>query len=351
MSRFFFFLFILSAQNLSAQGFSKPESVDCDTLTNTWYVGNVTTHEILKGSPGGPWVSFASNINNGPYGIEVVGNRLYACNGGQIRGYQLSDGAQVFSINTGATFLNGITHDSAGFLYATDFSAKKIYKIDPAAADSWVFVGATAVTPNGIIFDQMENRLVFVSWGSNAKIMGVSLLDSAVTTLKTTSFSNIDGIASDRLGRFYVAHWGGNAVHRYDHDFSTAAVSITTGLSSPADIYYNVKTDTLAIPNSGNNTVKFIGLAPLSAIEEQTEPQHFKVFPNPAKGFFQVEVDQDKYPIEVQLQDITGKIVIQKIQIAVQGLLTLDVSQLPRGIYTYLIRGEQGTSVGKMILE
>jgi hypothetical protein len=30
-------------------------------------------------------------------------------------------------------------------------------------------------------------------------------------------------------------------------------------MSNPADIYYNRTTDTLAIPNSGNNTVVFVG--------------------------------------------------------------------------------------------
>ena len=40
-------------------------------------------------------------------------------------------------------------------------------------------------------------------------------------------------------------------------------MNVATGMSSPADIYYNTNSDTLAIPNSGNNTVSFIGFSPI----------------------------------------------------------------------------------------
>ena len=42
------------------------------------------------------------------------------------------DGAQSFSLNLSASFLNGLTTDGTNYLFATDFSAKKIYRICPA---------------------------------------------------------------------------------------------------------------------------------------------------------------------------------------------------------------------------
>jgi hypothetical protein len=334
-------VFILLCSNfLTAQTLNGPESVDFDTLTNTWYVGNTGSGKIMKRTATGTWANFINNISAGPYGIEVVNDRIYACSGAKVRGFNLSDGSPVFTVTTGATFLNGLTHDDNGNLYATDFSGKKIYKINVASASAWVYASTPSVTPNGIIFDKNENRLVFVTWGSNAKIMGVSMADSTLTTLKSTNFSNIDGIAMDGLGRFYVAHWGGSAVHRYEHDFVQAPTSVVSGLNQPADIYYNLKSDTLAIPNAGNNTVKFVNLAPVSSISLVEKSQiSIQISPNPANEFLILEtiIPTDD---NVEILQVTNNIG-QKMQCPIEQIgknWMVRVQHLPIGIYNLTLR-------------
>jgi hypothetical protein len=69
-----------------------------------------------------------------------------------------------------------------------------------------------------------------------------------------------DGIASDLNGNYYVSSWsGGNKITRFSNNFTTSTAVVTTGLSNPADIFYNVLTDTLGVPNSGsgNNTAYY----------------------------------------------------------------------------------------------
>src|SRR6185436_20506026 len=76
----------------------------------------------------------------------------------------------------------------------------------------------------------------------------------------TTTLSNDDGIAMDSQGRFYISVWGTQSIYMLDSAFADPPLQVITGLSSPADIYYNLNNDTLGVPNSGNNTVKFYNM-------------------------------------------------------------------------------------------
>jgi hypothetical protein len=324
-----------------------PESVDCDTLTNTWYVGNTGSGKILRRSlPATAWQDFASGMSSGPHGIEVLGDRVYACSGGAIRGFQLSDGASVFTKATGATFLNGLTHDDLGNLYATDFSAKKIYKINPDSNTSSVFVANTTSTPNGIIFDKANNRLVYVSWGGSAKIYAVSLADSSTTLLKTTSLSNIDGVAMDKEGRVYVASWGANALHRFNADLSGSPTLIASGLNSPADIFYNLRTDTIGIPNSGNNTVKFVGTAPTSATAEAAGTVSLMIFPNPATDWLAVALPAEMAASEAAptIHASTGQRMAARVLAQDKEKIVVDIADFPPGLYRISMQVSEGKS-------
>ena len=115
-------------------------------------------------------------------------------------------------------------------------------------------------SPNGICYDQANNRLVFVNWGSNAPIKALSLSDSLVSTLANTNLGNCDGIVWNGLDTWYVTAWTGQKVMKFDANFAAGPILVANALSSPADIDYNEEGDTLAIPNSGNNTLTFIGL-------------------------------------------------------------------------------------------
>ncbi|MBK8424968.1 MAG: hypothetical protein IPL27_02830 [Lewinellaceae bacterium] len=104
----------------------RAESVDCDTLTGNWYVGNTGSKKILRRTPQGVLQEFLSGFSSGPYGIEVVGDRIYACDGNKIKGFSLADGSPVFSITTNASFLNGITHDERCVVCKRFFRKKSI---------------------------------------------------------------------------------------------------------------------------------------------------------------------------------------------------------------------------------
>jgi len=58
-----------------------------------------------------------------------------------------------------------LPHDNAGNLIVTDFTAKVIYKLNIAAETSSSIASNLVQSPNGIIFDEANNRCVFVNWG------------------------------------------------------------------------------------------------------------------------------------------------------------------------------------------
>lgn len=346
-------LFFLLPALVFCQSYNGPESVEGDTLTGNYYVSNTGSKKILRRLPNGDLEDFATGISNGPYGLELVGGVLYACNGGEVRGFSVVDGSQVFSVQTGATFLNGITHDDGGSLYATDFSGKKIYKINIAAQTSEVFVAQTGSTPNGILFDAANDRLVFVTWGGSAKIIAVSLADASLTTLLTTTLSNIDGVAMDGAGNIYVASWGANAVHRFEPTFTEAPELVVPGLNKPADIYYNLQTDTLAIPNSGNNTVSFafFGEEPPSAAKEALAGMELELFPNPATEYLTLSVGQAEWlqTASFQLYGMDGsKTPVFPIKVEGQQAI-FNMANLPKGNYMLQVNAGYGVDVRQFV--
>jgi sugar lactone lactonase YvrE len=332
--------------SLSAQVFNSPESVEYDAVGNRWFTSQHGSGDIFVYSPGSSTIiPFATGCTS-PNGIEILGSVLYACDGGRIKGFDLTTGAQVFNLNLSATFLNGLTTDGSTYLFATDFSAKKIYRICPATSTFNVMC-TTVKTPNGIIYDGANNRCVFVTWGSNAPIQAMSLGDSTVTTLLTTTLGNCDGITQDAAGYWYVTAWTGNKLCRVDPTFSTAPVSVMTGLSSPADIDINSANDSIGIPNSGTtNNVVYYTLP--TSVQAENTPEEGSLFPVPAAESFKFVI---KTPVQngvAEIYDMTGKLVRRE---EFSGT-TKEVGRenIPYGPYMVIIReGENKFFEGKII--
>ena len=264
MRNFLLAVLLVCTGNLFAQNFSGPESVEWDSANTRWLISNTTSHAILARTQSGTLSTFVANTTSGPHGIEILGNVLYACCGSSIKGYDLTTGMQVFNINLGAAFLNGLTTDGDSVLYATDFSNKDIFRINPSTNQFYVMSNNTVTTPNGIIYDGDNNRCIFVGWGTNAPVKAIDLTTNAITTITATTLGNCDGITRDHLGYYYVTAWGNQRMNRFINNFTGGSTPFNSfTLNNPADIDCKFGTiDTVGIPNAGNNTCTFIPLAP-----------------------------------------------------------------------------------------
>ena len=295
---------IFSFQIGKSQSFSAPESVEFDSLNQRWIVGQNGSGKINILQPSSnTLLAFATGIPSGPHGIEILGNTVYACDGTTIKGFDLSSGTQTFNLSiTGSTFLNGLTTDGTNYLFATDFSGKKIFRIHPAS-NQFNLMKTITKTPNGIYYDGPNNRCVFVTWGTNAEIQSMSLSDSSITSLKVTTLGSFDGITKDQQGNWYFTAWSNNALNRIDPAFSTTPVAVKTGLSSPADIDINSAGDSIGIPNSGNaNNVVFYVIPNTSSISNYDNSESAKIFPVPSTN----------QPVNILLEKaiVNGKLIL-----------------------------------------
>jgi len=313
-----------------AQNYQSAESVEYDASQNRWLVSN--GNNILQRTSDGT-LSFFGN-GTGSHGMEVMGDYVFACSdGNKINGYELSTANEVMSLTiTGAGFLNGLTNDGNGILYATDFSNKRIIKIDVSDIANPTFetlINNTGATPNGIIYDGDNNRLLWVEWNSNAAINAVNLADNSMSEVQTTSLGNIDGIDEDNDQNYYISSWGPARISKLDKDFMNPIETITTPfLSNPADIGYSKVTDTLAIPMGNNVIYVDLGEEDPNAVNELVLGDFgMIIFPNP--------VSQSSY---IQFE-------LEKRQTA-----TLTVYTMQGQVIARLMNGEQASGMHKVVL-
>lgn len=302
-----FLLFILSINSFSQ--YTSPESVVYDSVYNRWLVTN--SGGVIKQRTADGNVTDFAPAGSGTHGIRIYNGVAYACMGQTIKGYQLSNGSQVFSVTlSGSSFLNGMGISSSGIAYISDFTGQKIYKLNLNTQAWWVYVPTAGGQPNGVYVDQPRNRLLVCYWGSNAPVKQVSLADSSITTLTNTGYSNCDGIYADKYDNIYISSWSPSPakIIRYDINFTLpVAIVVNSGLSNPADIFIKKSGDTLAVPNSGSNQLTFHNIGNISGIQQVNNltPAEFKIsgiYPNPfnpetritfslpAKGFTSLKI-------------------------------------------------------------
>ena len=349
-SSLIYLLLLTFSAGVNAQSFSGPESVEYDPINNRYIVSNTSSGNLQSVIPGNAPTLFTANVS-APYGLVVVDSTVYVNDNGSVLGFNLVTGLQTFTANVNGSFLNGICADTSGHLYTTDFSAKKIYKVNIADGTSNVFVNATTKTPNGILFDAANNRLIYCTWGSAVQIKAVSLVDSSQTILKTTTLSNDDGIAMDAQGRIYISIWGTQSIYMLDAGFVNDPVQVITGLSSPADICYNTLNDTLGIPNSGNNTVVFYNMGYILGMNNSLTPSaDFMKTGSDGNGVFVQWALTDKGKASLEIFTLRGSLVSCE-NVNVNGKYFIENGTLKTGIYFARLTAGEKEFVEKFFVE
>lgn len=343
-----------------SQAYNSPESIEFDYANNRWFIANNGGNNILaRNSATGARTVFVATgfAGGGPHGLEIVGDTLYACAGASIRAYNINTAALVFSqAITGASFLNGITHDASGNLFITDYSNNRIFRFNTNTRQYNTFVSSGLSSPNGIIYDQANNRCVFVQW--TGAIRAVALNDSTVSTLVASSgLSSVDGITRDGAGNYFLSSWSPTRITRYTSTFTTPTTVVSTGLGNPADIFYNVLTDTLGVPNSSagvnNTTYHYFGTT-TSINESLTDAFQFSVSPNPIAKTAEIKYQiAETGNVKIEMFDITGKMVktiVNENQSKGPHSITFDKSSFSAGNYFFTISNGSATETKKIVI-
>jgi hypothetical protein len=347
MKKILFCVFALTASLSQAQSLTAIEGVEYDPTNQIFLVGN-GNNVVRMHSDAVPQGTLGAAKSN--YGMEVMNGVLFSIVGTAIKGYDVTTGAQVMTHTlTGASFLNGMASNGTDKLWVSDFSAKKIYELNVAnlaAPTSSIVVANTTSTPNGLTYDAANNRLVMVSWGANASIKAIDLATYTLSVITTTNLGNCDGVDHDSYGNYYVSSWSPNAITKFSNDFTTTStVTVTGGVSSAADICYAEEIDTLAIPCTGNNVVKFVGFNPSFVVEGNTSEFQAYGYPTEVKDMFTVGFDLPQaVDVNIRLFDVNGRLVNEVIhQTFPQGNHQVVLTELPSDSGIYFVQVWAGT--------
>jgi hypothetical protein len=290
--------------------------------------------------------------------MTIVDNILYVADISGLVKFDLTTDQKIGTIlSPGMIYLKDITADTSGYLYITDRSAGKIFRIK-VSDNSFTIVASNINIPSGILFDARNNRVLFCQFTFHAPIKQIDLNDLSITTVLTTSFTNLDGLTIDGNGNIYVSCWEDNAIYRYDNMLSLPAELISSGHNGPADIFYNQLENVLAVPNFYSDTVDFKPVTPIGADEDYEQiPSTFTLWQNYPNPFNPSTVIKYSLPAEsyesIKLYDITGKEVsslVNELQPAGEHRITFDGSSYTSGIYLLRMTTGNFSSTIKMSL-
>ena len=344
----YLFIHSLSAQNL----LNNPESVVFDSLNNRYLVSNWGDGAIVQIDTIGVQSYFTTALQNlfNLAGMYIFGDTLLVAAGNApgagILGFNINDADSLFYIPIPEIGLpNDITSDSQGDIYVTDYWGDKLYKIVNHIPSIFVVQGILH-DPNGILYDQQNNRLLVLSvTGSGSPILAVGIEDSSVSTVVLTQLMGTDGITEDKAGRIYVSEWTNDKIYRYENTFSNPPEIFSIGHNDPADIYFDRINDLIVVPNFSSHSVDFIPVDP-SQVDMNQKPSlnQYKLmqnFPNPfnpgTKISFQIPV-QDF--ITLKIYDSLGnelETLVNEEKPAGKYELNFNATALASGMYFYRI--------------
>ena len=237
---------------------------------------------------------------NSPKGLVIVNNILYCTDVNTVRGFNLEDSVQVFQVDVpGSSFLNDITSDNAN-LYISDSNTNTIFKIDIASGNvKEIYKDNGLIKPNGVYFDEKQNRLLICSFRQASPIQALDLKLNRLFTLSPVTLNQLDGIVLDKDGNCFVSSWADDAVYKFDPGFNDEPEMFSNGHFGPADIFYSPEFNLIAIPNFKSNSIDLIEIGD-NSIEGEMNPYEIKVFPNPTTGGFYISYNL-KTPERVEI--------------------------------------------------
>ena len=314
--------------------YNNPESAVYDPTRDCYFVSNKGDGKIIKVDVNNTSTKSVLNSDlTSVRGLCIMGNTLVAAADEGVVFIALPAGTVLQTVAIpGMGFLNDVTWDDTQYVYVSDAQTGMIYKINK---DDYTYstLATGLSSPNGLYYDGANNRLINVPMITNAPILAISLSDGAVTTLKTTTLSNPDGIARNMLGEWYISYWGVNTsanigtIHKFASDFSGDPLEVSSPHAGPADIFFRTLTATgkvidaedakantgvLVIPNFNGNTVNFLSLTNLSNYESEVYIPHYvslkQNYPNPFNPITTINYQLlNQSDVVITIYDISGR--------------------------------------------
>lgn len=277
-----FFFLVHTAQAFEVSGLATPESFIADPDTGDYYISNINGSPNEKDNNGfitkldknGKVIplKFIEGGRGGvtlhaPKGLSLIGSVLYATDVDTVRGFDKESGRPLHNIDLkgmGALFLNDLTKDDQGNLYASDttvFADPKapgtIFKIDTKNQNkATILIRDPALgPPNGLVVHPKTKLLLANTWGAG-RILEIAKDGKIRTFMEDAGWKDLDGLDYDSMGNLYVSSFTGGTIYRIAPDLKVE--SVKSGLTTPADINLDRKGNMILVPSFNGNSAMTI---------------------------------------------------------------------------------------------
>ena len=192
-----------------------PESVLYDLKGKVLYVANIVgKSDSLDGDGFISKVSLDGKIENlkwttglnAPKGMGIYKNRLYVTDVYRLIAINLSNGQaeQTWDATDKKAFLNDVTIDKDGTVYASDSRNSKIYRLKDSKWEIWMD-GGDLNNPNGLL--AVGTKKMMIGSTKIGALQSVDVETKAITKI-ADGMGNTDGIVA--VGKdFIVSDWSG----------------------------------------------------------------------------------------------------------------------------------------------
>jgi hypothetical protein len=244
-----------------------------------------------------------------------------------------------------------IVHHSAGGNNATDFAqVVQSYWDLHVNTNGWDDIGYNwLIDPNGVIYEGRGSGILGAHFSCmNQQTAGICMVGNfSALTPSDTAFASLKQLLawescdknvvltdtsvhpSSQLNLPHVS------AHR-DGNLSTAPNSCAVGTVCPGDSLYIRYWDRSVAPAAALACTDGVSLAEPTAAA-------FELFPNPAKAKLNIRLSQafSPSPIQLRLMRMDGGVTLSSTLENIRGIYTVDLAQLPKGLYVVEVQQDQ----------
>lgn len=236
-----------------------PNGVVFDSLNGRYLVSNWAGSSLVRIGLDGSRSYYMRNIPNA-HGLEIEGTVLYVTSRNEVLLIDLTSDKVLKRIRVpGSSYLGHITLDGKENVYVSDWSAKRLFKVDVTKQET-VVLADTPFTPIGIAYDEKRNGLIVLPLMKAATIKFLSFSKGDLTDIIDAPIDFPDAICRDLQGNYYVSSFSDGVVLRFDSDFASGPVVVSTGHEQPSGLGYNPLSKVIGVTNYSRNSVDFIRL-------------------------------------------------------------------------------------------
>jgi hypothetical protein len=290
--------------------------------------------------------------------MEIKGNLLYVASHQNLLLIDLNSASITESIFVPESdYLGHIALDSSHYVYVTDWSAQKLFRINIIEQSSTTLYNFNSM-PVGISYEQNNHRLIILTLVDNAPILAYNLNGGNIDTVRNTSINDPDAICRDGNGNYFVTSFSDNIVYRFGNDFLSGPEIISSGHGGPSGIGYNMHDNLIGVTNYNFNSINLIQLKPSEVKPENNVELYnfilFQNYPNPFNPATTIryKISSRQY-VQLKVYDVLGneiETLVNEEKPAGNYNVEFDGSELPSGIYYYKLQTDNYVETKKMLL-